>query len=199
MSLTQGIFISSPNKAFATIGSGSVELAKQSSVDSLFTSVSNGKALVASAITDKGIQTASDATFQQMSDNIRSLFSVFHFSYSGEPVHLFSHEDTGTETWNLGSTNIPILFVVTEKQGSSGGADIYYRSNDNVYRCFSYGIYRGEFIHRSDTYTQIHIANPYKEHVCLHTINPISGDVVSEYQPNSYINSKKSLFILTAV
>ena len=38
-----------------------------------FTLVSNGKAKVASAITDKGISTASDATFDTMASNIDSL------------------------------------------------------------------------------------------------------------------------------
>ena len=37
------------------------------------TSVSNGKSLIASAITDKGVSTASDATFQTMATNIRSI------------------------------------------------------------------------------------------------------------------------------
>lgn len=39
----------------------------------LFTSVSNGKSQVASAITDKGISTASDATFETMANNIRNI------------------------------------------------------------------------------------------------------------------------------
>jgi len=39
-------------------------------IDGLFTSVSDGKALVASAITDKGVPTAQDATFAQMAENI---------------------------------------------------------------------------------------------------------------------------------
>lgn len=39
-------------------------------IDGLKSSVSDGKALVASAITDKGVPTAQDATFQQMADNI---------------------------------------------------------------------------------------------------------------------------------
>lgn len=42
-------------------------------VSSLKSSVSNGKSLIASAITDKGVSTASSATFQVMSDNIRSI------------------------------------------------------------------------------------------------------------------------------
>ena len=35
-------------------------------ISETFTSVSNGKAVVASAITDKGVQTSSDATFSEM-------------------------------------------------------------------------------------------------------------------------------------
>lgn len=45
----------------------------ESDVDELFQSVSSGKASVASAITDKGVQTASDATFTEMSENIRKI------------------------------------------------------------------------------------------------------------------------------
>lgn len=42
-------------------------------VNELFTSVSNGKAKVASAITDKGVNTSQDATFDQMEANIRAI------------------------------------------------------------------------------------------------------------------------------
>ena len=42
-------------------------------VSETFTNVSSGKALVASAITDKGVQTASDATFATMAQNIEDI------------------------------------------------------------------------------------------------------------------------------
>lgn len=42
----------------------------QDAIDELFTSVGEGKQAVASAITDKGVPTAQDATFQQMAENI---------------------------------------------------------------------------------------------------------------------------------
>lgn len=45
----------------------------QDAVDQLFISVSDGKKKVASAITDKGIETAPDATFQTMADNIAKI------------------------------------------------------------------------------------------------------------------------------
>ena len=44
-----------------------------SEIASLKSSVSNGKSLIASAITDKGVSTASNATFQTMADNIESI------------------------------------------------------------------------------------------------------------------------------
>lgn len=50
-----------------------IQLGLKSEIDSCFQSVSNGKALVASAITDKGVETAADATFQQMANNINSI------------------------------------------------------------------------------------------------------------------------------
>lgn len=48
----------------------------QGAIDQLFTSVSDGKAKVASAITDKGITTASDATFDTMATNIAAITSA---------------------------------------------------------------------------------------------------------------------------
>ena len=48
------------------------------------TSVSNGKSLIASAITDKGVSTASSATFQNMANNIRSINQGLTIQYIGE-------------------------------------------------------------------------------------------------------------------
>lgn len=55
---------------------GLVQLGTRSDFDQCFQSVSNGKALVASAITDKGVVTAADATFQQLADNIASILQL---------------------------------------------------------------------------------------------------------------------------
>lgn len=42
-------------------------------IDNLKSSVSNGKSLIASAITDKGVDTAQDATFEEMAENIGAI------------------------------------------------------------------------------------------------------------------------------
>jgi len=47
----------------------------QGAVSELFTSVSEGKALIASAVTDKGVQTPADASFQTMHNNILAIKS----------------------------------------------------------------------------------------------------------------------------
>ena len=47
-----------------------LEYAKQKDLDELFQSVSSGKTLVANAITDKGVSTATDATFATMATNV---------------------------------------------------------------------------------------------------------------------------------
>lgn len=45
----------------------------QDAIEELFTSVSEGKSLIASAITDRGVTTSADATFQVMHDNILAI------------------------------------------------------------------------------------------------------------------------------
>ena len=45
----------------------------QDAIDEVFQSVSNGKELIASAITDKGIETSSDASFAVMAENISNI------------------------------------------------------------------------------------------------------------------------------
>lgn len=45
----------------------------QDAVEALFTSVSEGKSLIASAVTDMGVPTAADASFETMKDNILSI------------------------------------------------------------------------------------------------------------------------------
>ena len=46
-------------------------------INSLKSSVSEGKALIAAAVTDKGVATAADATFQTIANNIRSIVSGY--------------------------------------------------------------------------------------------------------------------------
>lgn len=113
------------------------------------TSVSNGKSLIASAITDKGVSTASDATFQTMANNIRALsttptFKVpvagTDFSYTGAYQIL----DDANGNWRIKLLtsgtfkflkSFPVdLFLVG---GGAGGA--YGSKGDNSLTCYGRG------------------------------------------------------------
>ena len=50
-----------------------IQLGLKSEIDSCFQSVSEGKSLVSAAVTGKGVQTAADATFQQIANNINAI------------------------------------------------------------------------------------------------------------------------------
>ena len=54
----------------------------EGALSELFQNVSNGKQLIATAITDKGVTTSSDDTFQVMADNIRRIVTETISNYS---------------------------------------------------------------------------------------------------------------------
>lgn len=74
-------------------------------LDEVFTSVSNGKALIASAITDKGISTDSDATFQQMANNIELINGGYGLYY---PIGLTTYPiiSYGINSYIMGITEV---------------------------------------------------------------------------------------------
>ena len=65
--------ISQEGDAFSDTNMNDLEQRVANAFDECFQSVSSGKALVASAITGKGVTTASDATFETMAANIAKI------------------------------------------------------------------------------------------------------------------------------
>ena len=70
--LTSGYFLRGNGTNSVTLSSVTT-VQEDLGINDLKTSVSEGKALVAEAVTDKGVQTASDATFQEIADNILNI------------------------------------------------------------------------------------------------------------------------------
>ena len=68
-------------------------------INSLKSSVSNGKSLIASAITGKGVSTASTATFQQMANNILSIPSKSAAEANNAHAYLFTADADGEVTF----------------------------------------------------------------------------------------------------
>lgn len=79
----------------------------------LFTSVSNGKHLIATAIADKGIDSSSSDSFQKMANNIASLFVVTPDDPSGSP---------GDYTLVAGSINAGYFGTVPSSQFITGNS-----------------------------------------------------------------------------
>ena len=69
----EGGDLSAEQVGYNNEGTGLTATNVQDAVTELFTSVSEGKAAIAAAITDKGVETAADATFQQMAGNIEQI------------------------------------------------------------------------------------------------------------------------------
>ena len=70
--LTSGYFLRGNGTSAVTM-STVAQVKTALGIDELKTSVSEGKSLIAAAVTDKGVQTAADDTFQQMADNISNI------------------------------------------------------------------------------------------------------------------------------
>lgn len=68
-------------------------------IDECFQSVSNGKALLASAITDKGVETTSDATFAEMAENINNIETSVDLETLTAATALASDITIGCTAW----------------------------------------------------------------------------------------------------
>lgn len=112
-------------------------------MNSVKTSVSNGKSLIASAITDKGVSTASDATFQVMADNISQIKSgvsvpVFgeNFNYTGEYQILSDGDDNWRIKFLTSGTFTPLDNMAVDVflcGGGGGGLKNYSKSGSFSY------------------------------------------------------------------
>lgn len=96
-------------------GTGITATNVQDAVTELFTSVSEGKAAIAAAITDKGVATAADATFQQMAEKIGEIAS----ESPPENITTSLTFDLSKMTWNVRYRSLEDGEVVTKSGGNS--------------------------------------------------------------------------------
>lgn len=128
-------FTGVPTAPTAVAGTKTTQLATTAFVDAvrteLFQSVSDGKTVVAAAITDKGVLTAADATFQVMAGNISNivqgsgnaqpsevLAGKTYANASGAQVGTMLNRTTGS--YDSGAISAPALANVTAKIPAAG-------------------------------------------------------------------------------
>ena len=93
-------------------------------INSLKSSVSNGKSAIASAITDKGISTAADATFQTMANNIASIFSGIPYNEQWTSISTASISNTNSR--DLKSSTKYLISMYTGDGGWGGYSQVYF-------------------------------------------------------------------------
>lgn len=104
----------------------------QEAIDELFTDVSEGKTLIATAVTDKGIETAATDSFQQMAENISQIetetVDITFESLSGVSgcTVIIEHENAPMSVWVVQKNNYKVIknSILTINGGSSSGLKI---------------------------------------------------------------------------
>lgn len=84
----------------------------------LKTSVSEGKSLIAAAVTDKGVNTAADATFQTIANNIRSIVSTSDYTLVRSTTYFVLYNNY------IRSAKIVINFPSTKIKWNKSGTSI---------------------------------------------------------------------------
>lgn len=89
----------------------------QQAIDQLFTSVSNGKKKIAGAITDKGVSTSANDSFDTMANNIKNIqtktfFDDLNVLNTSENSYLYDIEYRSTShQWPVFSSNCPLSYT----------------------------------------------------------------------------------------
>lgn len=100
--------------------------ATKTEVEQLKTSVSEGKALVAAAVTDKGVITAADATFATIADNIRNISSGYKVIDINDDDITVTQGDDHTEITIPNSANLSSITALEFGGSLSKTSDSFY-------------------------------------------------------------------------
>ena len=98
--------LTASNVSFTPGSTGMSATDVQGAVTELFTSVSDGKSAIAAAITDKGVTTAADATFQQMANNILDIQTGGGTSASPSDVNFYDYDGTLLYSYTISEANL---------------------------------------------------------------------------------------------
>lgn len=108
----------------------------QSAIDELFTDVSEGKTLIATAVTDKGVETAATDSFSTMADKIGQITTetpietvdIIFKSLSGISgcTAIIEYENTPMPVWVVQKNNYKVIknSIITINAGSASGLKI---------------------------------------------------------------------------
>lgn len=149
----------------------------QGAIDQLFTSVSEGKSLVAKAVTDKGVQTALDATFEKIAENVGKIEKVSNIARKALGT-LFYRNIIGLNNFKVidGTPNITYngdTYTLDLNQEEASGDTRYWRLYWGTYR----SPVRIDFSIKADTLWTEFIATEYNSPFTSVSFRTISSDL----------------------
>ena len=142
-------------------------------INSLKTSVSSGKAAIASAVTGKGIQTAADASFQTMANNINAIPT----GYKMIPINVTADSNGNFHLPAFGFR--PILWTAYQERAYLEAG--IYAAWLYIFNILNYGIY-------------VKITSPYSDSSVriisegMSRTENVLNDSSAACNPNNYIN-----------
>ena len=129
-------------------GNAPTYYAKQSDLDQCFQSVSEGKTLIAAAVTDKGVPTAAEASFAIIASNICNIATGFKI-YTKENMSFSTNGGYLTITLPEGITWKDVKYLYMQSTPSGGWSDavgVGYKTPDMSYiQYHSHGSYTTGF------------------------------------------------------
>mgnify|MGYP004657316225 CR=1 FL=1 len=133
------------------------KLAYNSDLESLKSSVSEGKKLIAAAVTDKGVETAADAAFKTLADNISNIASSPAGTHVLHDNILLTNGDS--KQYQLTFTNGLIMYYYSSGGSSvtSLGQGIYY----TVRYCAKSGTGMSDYDYANGSKTACTSMSPY--------------------------------------
>lgn len=141
-------------------------------INSLKTSVSSGKAAIASAVTGKGVQTAADASFQTMANNINALppgYKMISINVTAESNGVF---------WLPAFGFRPTIWTAYQERAYTEGG--IYAAWIYIFNVLQYGIRVNVTSTGSDDVTIITEAFSTAQNIANNNITPCN--------PDNYIN-----------
>lgn len=143
----------------------------------LKTSVSSGKAQIASAITDKGVSTAASAAFSQMASNIRNINTMPSL------LGTWKFNDTlffPSQAFNSTREN-SVIYTFTNNQGTVLTGTAFQMGMDPTTGRYVIQCYGGGWYYIYNTYNNIGWYNEQSKYITFTSITPSAQYDVEKY------------------
>lgn len=187
--------LSATNVSYSNSSTSSIITSNQvqGAIDELFQSVSNGKSLIAEAITDKGVSTSSSASFATMASNIGKIETSEKFKYgviNSTKVNYRRQTSSGfTTESNYLSINITTDFTPNYWL-LVGRSDLEWGGNYDTTEPYALIVGRTVYYYNDSSWNEFHAYDWYSQELSF-IVN--SDSLKINFEVTSYLSERESL------